>query len=682
MIPSSSSSSSGSDGSLCGRQGKPLGPRDSLTSVSEFPESCDSQSQRSSVYSNDSGSDIWECLENNQSLAKSASKETNSHLDHFSYLLSNDKEYLECLGKMLEDNQKMRHSTPSHIRQHFDVVFKHLELIFQFQNELHSALIDTTGNVRQLAELFRDEQFESYSRYMINTPTVQKELHRYSTYFEEHFPDLKRNILKPSMRLNFYAMILESFKKQAEEDEKPNLQSAIDYLNHLKRQANTAMTLATVANSPVDLRLGGDMLHAGELYCLSGGSLQKKKYNTILFENLLVITTSKMEKFNYKIHYRAEQLEAVDPEKDNELVLQVLTEGQSQSVNLRLKAKSLYLRDQWVNELRKITLQNQTRCSWDGNQSELLFSRQSSSLMPLDLFSVYPHLLRTMAQEEISNRVSVEESCETLIFEERTYVRQLSSLLNPEALMPPVKLCSLLEKLYEFHSKAIFPVLENSSCAKEIIDCFLDNLAYFQIYTDYLVVRCQMATELDTNSVEARLYISPVQHLTFYMVWLRQLCHIPTFQEAARLLLDHFEHCVETARVRLLTEAIINGRVDIYRSGDIIRSDKMEVRTRKREVNGKFYVALLFEKIIILTKPKPPYYEYAWDIWLDQVNFGPPTGSNTSFKLEVRQGGRKDPITYEFRASSPAAKDKWLESLQREMLKQAEKIRKRTIIDV
>ncbi|XP_042233351.1 uncharacterized protein LOC121873714 [Homarus americanus] len=680
---SSSSNCSSSDSNSFSRQRRYSGsPRDNLSSIYEIPESSRSISlyRKSSIASSDAEPYVLEYIDDRlDAAAEQSSKAVDPHRDHFSFLIENDTEYIGCLQDMLRIYGAMCGETPSHIRQHFDVFFKQMEVIYQFQIVLHAELRDTKGDLTKLAKVFKDEQFQAYSRYMTMTPNVQKDFQRHASYFSEHFPDLKRNILKPSLRINFYVMLLDSFRKQASEKEKSDLNSAIEFLNQLKRKANTLMTIANVTSSPVDLRLGGDVLKIGDLFCLSGGCLQKRKYYIILFENLLVITSSKMEFFKYKIHYRAERLEQVEAAGETEVLLQVLTEEQSHRVTMRFKAKNSSLRDQWVSELQKIVQQNTTLKQ---RECHTLATKEQSQLFPLDLYTVYPQLHNTMAQHDTLSTpgsFSTEEICQQLVSQEKTYVSQLSSLLNPDALSPAESLCILLGKLYTLHSRNILPSLDKPHSLREILNCFLENLELFDVYIDYLVIRCQMTTQLDQGT-EARLYISPVQHLIFYLIWLRELCRNPTFREDAETILKHFQSCVRRAQMRLLTEAIINCRVDFIRSGDIIRHDKMEVRTKKKGRGGTYF-ALLFKKIIILTRQRPPLYEYLWEIWLDQVNMGPPTNSDLTFKLEVRQGGGKEPVTYEFRASSAATKQEWLKCIQQQMLQQAERIRKQISTD-
>nr|XP_053656156.1 uncharacterized protein LOC128704970 [Cherax quadricarinatus] len=682
-INSINSINGSSVGNSSGRQTKcSLYPRDSLCSTQESGEHS-TVSRSTSVYSTDSGCGVLQCFTNRLTLIRHSSGEADKCTDHFSYLLANDNEYLNCLHDMLSNYNMMCSVTPPHIRQHLDVFFLHMETLYQFQIALHGLIKATGGNAAELSQVFTNDQFQLYSRCMIMTPNALRDFSRYSAYFEEHFPHLKRNLLKPSMRINFYVMMLDTFKNGASEKEKVDLESARDYLNQLKREANTIMTVATVVNSPLDLRLGGEVLQLGELLCLGGGSLQKKKYNIILFEHLLVITSSKMDYFKYKTHYRAERLEAVESAGDQELVLHAFTEGQHQLVTMRFKAKSTFLRDEWVKGLHKIIPRNDTSSQREGKQSDTFSTQVHSQMFPLYLFSEYPHLSSAMVQQDFVNEIpklsSVEESCLEMFLEEKAYVRQLSSLLNPEAILPPETLCSLLEKLYQLHSKILLPYLDRSLNIYNIFRLFFENIDSFSIYVDYLVVRSQVISQF--NSSETRLYISPVQHLTFYLIWLQQLCRYPDLKESAQKILDHFKTYVKKAQIRLLTDAISNARIDFYRSGNILRHDRMEVKTRKKELRGGLYLALLFENIILLTKPKPPFYEYAWDIWLDQVNLGPPTNSDVVFKLEVRQGGGREPVTCEFRVASPAIKQEWLKCMQQQMLQQAQKIRQRTSAD-
>lgn len=602
-----------------------------------------------------------------------------SHSIHVRYLLDNDKEYLASLDQLLNDYREMYKKTPPHIRQHFDLVFKQVGLINAFQLLLHDAIKEASRNLTLLAEVFQNVQFEVYRRYMIMTPAVQKELYRYSSHFDEHFPNLKRNILKPSMRLNFYAMALHGLKKHGTESEKTKLQLSIDFLNQLKRQANTEITLAAVVNSPVDLRLGGDMLFIGELSCLSGGTLQKKKYSMILFENMLVIVTPKMSYFKYKIHYRSEHLYDVEPFGPNDFLLSVLSEGQLQIVPLKFKAKSTALRDQWVVELQK-TISKNKPSPCENSHSEIISGNTFGLLMPLSLFSVYPQLRITLEDNRASEDTkSIEESCQNLIQMEKLFIRQLSMLLYPEVLPPPESLHTLLGKFLSVYSTNILPALQQAleTSTHELLSCLMRKLDNMEIYSDYLLIRSQLTLRLDRD-IHAKLYISPVQHLECYILWLREVALDDKYRDIAQRIERRLYDYVMNAQIRLLTETIRNGRVDFRRSGNLIRKDAVDVRTRKKGVPFGTYQALLFQKVIILTKPKPPFYDYMWDIWLDQVNLGPPCSDAAGFKLEVRQGGGRDPVTYEFHTASERVKQEWIRCLQQELVLQAEKIRRRS----
>ncbi|XP_042881521.1 uncharacterized protein LOC122259074 isoform X2 [Penaeus japonicus] len=668
------------DESLVSLQGSGGSPkRDSLSSVDESGD-------ESRLLPDSFDSDIMHVMgfgpsENNMCEAEgtSARRTRDSHSDHIRYLLSNDEEYLVSLDQMLNDYREMYKMTPPHIRQHFDLVFKQVGLIYAFQLILHDAIQGASSNLTLLANVFRNAQFEAYRRYMIMTPAVQKELYRYSSHFDEHFPRLKRNILKPSMRLNFYAMALDGLKKLASQDEKKELQQSIDFLNQLKRQANTEITLATVVNSPVDLRLGGDMLFIGELSSLSGGTLQKKKYNMILFENMLVIVSSKMSYFKYKIHYRSEQLYDVEPYGDSDFHLSVLSEGHLQIVPLKFKAKSTALRDQWLAELKNTISKNKPSLR-EIPHSQIISDNPFGLMMPLSLFSVYPQLRITLEDNRASGKVlCIEETCQFLINMERDYIKRLEVLLHPEVLAPPESLHVLLEKLLSIYSTNIIPALQQALAISpyEVLSCLMRKLDKMEIYSDYLLIRSQLTIKLEQD-VRAKLYIAPVQHLECYIIWLRQVAQSEQHRDIAQRIERRLYDYIMNAQIRLLTETIRNGRVDFRRSGNLIRNDAMDVKTRKKNLPYGTFQALLFQKVIILTRPKPPLYEYYWDIWLDQVNLGPPGNSATSFKLEVRQGGGREPITYEFHAANKAVKQEWIRCLQEELVHQAEKIRRRS----
>lgn len=641
---------------------------------------CSSSSlvSRSSSVISDGEDDMMAWFGSRMNLAEEETLLDKAPTDHFSYLMVNEKEYLDCLRSMLKDYQNMNAKTPSLIRQHFDLIFKQVKIIYTFQEELQHDLRETSGQPDQLARVFTNERFECYGRYMVMMPAVQRDLLQFASHFKEHFPDLKRNILKPSLRINFYAMILDSFKKEASEEAKSDLQSAIDYLNQVKRKANTEMTLKTVVHSPVDLRLGGDMLHIGELNCTGGGILQKKKYQLILFENLLVITSMKTPYFKYKTHYRVEQLESAIPSGDNELYLNVLSDGQTQLVQFRFRAKTKKMRDDWINELKKITKRNIQLNQGKSSINLSPIPMQQFRTLPLDLLRVFP-LIKDVLLDDVADegreKLLDGYSLPNMTYYEEKYVNKLSALLNPEIQGPPEPLCDLLAKLYSLHIKHFLPALQRSQKVSDFLDYLTENLDELSVYTDYLVIRSQLTMKLD-DAPQAGPYICPVQHIYgIYFGFVKELSCSEKCKKSAQRVIKKLQEDIRLAQLRILKDAIVGGRVDFHRSGKLLLYSRLEVKTRKKEVRDGEYIVLLFEKVIILTKLRQPYYEYVMDIWLDQVNLGPPASHDRTFMLEVRQGGKKEPITYEMVASSIDVKRKWHEYLHQQMLVQVKKIR-------
>lgn len=601
--------------------------------------------------------------------------------DHFSFLMENEREYLQCLRSVLNDYDVMCSKTPTHIRQHFDLIFKQVDVIYNFQLALQGDLQKTQGDPQLVAQVFKSEQFQYYGCFMVMMPDVQKDLMQYANHIKEHFPDLKRNILKPSLRLNFYAQILDTFRKEASEEVKVELEAAISYLNQVKRKANTKMTLRTVVHSPVDLRLGGDMLHIGEFTCTSGSPLQKRKYQLILFENLLVITSKKIAHFKYKTHYRVEQLESVTGVGKNELHLNILSEGQKQSATLKFTTKHERTRDEWISVLEKITNRN-TMLGRGRRAVTRRIPRQHYQMLPLDLRRVFP-LLRKVADPDLKKTISPGEwTLKKIKNLEEIYLKQIDDIFNPHVPQPPGELHELLNKIYNFHKKAFLHALQSFKTVKDFLHWLVENMDKLSVYVDYLVVRSQLTVEID-DVPQANEYILPVQHLYgVYFGIMKELCTVDPCRWAAQRVIETLQKHVEEAQLRVQEGAILNGRVDFQRSGKLIMYSLLEVKTKKKEIRPGDYHGLLFENVIILTRPKQPYYEYVMDIWLDQANLGPPASHENTFQLEVRQGRRKMPITYEMCAASPEIKRLWQMHLQEQLWTQMDKIRQSWLRDL
>lgn len=587
---------------------------------------------------------------------------------------SND-EYSQLLKGLVDVHKKMKELTPQHIRQHFDIALKQVELLQQFQIELNEAVRATQGNLDALAEVFQNDQFSSYKTYILMMPRVQKKLNHYSTYFQEHFPNFKKNLMTPSLRVNFYSLVLKSLKSRGTESERESLQQAIDYLNHVNLKANTEMTVASVMECPVDLRLSGDLLLVDEFHYIAG-PLAKKKYTLVLFEHILLFTLSNITCFRLVAYCRPGQVDALESGGENEMCLYIKPTYKQQFIRHVFKPRNASARRQWEEKLHEFvpSYKSNTR----RGQS---VARRTTDLLPLSLTSEYPQLQAALAlspktTQSDSTRLSEtlnEESLQSLVACEESYTRQLSQIIQENCgLLRPV--LSILTQILTLHSKHILPKLKKA-CQQglaKVLLCFEDIMNDLGIYSEYLAVSVQVNPIPDSGE-DPDPALAPIQHFVFYLSWFSEL------GREAEAIVDGFHAVVANARARILSDAIVNSRVDFFRSGKVLRCDMLRVATPHKSIRGGVYKALLFKKLIILARVRAPFYEYVCDIRLDEVNLGPLKGSYpTDFRLEVRRGGGRGPQVFEFRARSKEARDAWLAHLKKEFQGQAEAIKRQS----
>ncbi|XP_037792296.1 uncharacterized protein LOC119587691 [Penaeus monodon] len=548
----------------------------------------------------------------------------------FAFLVRSNDEYSHLLKGLLDVQNKMKELTPQHIRQHFDVAFKQVELLQQFQQELNEA---------------------------------------------EHFPNFKKNLMTPSLRVNFYALVLKSLKSRGSRSERESLQRAIDYLNLVNRKANTEMTVASVMECPVDLRLSGDLLLVDEFHYVAG-PLTKKKYTLVLFEHILLFTLSSITCFRLMTYCRPGQIESIESGPENELHLYVKPTFKQQFIRHIFRPRNASARSLWEEKLQ--TLVPSYRAS---SRKGVSVAPRTADLLPLSLTSEYPQLQAALVmvpkttQSDPLGRSEIfnEESLQNLVVREENYIRQLSQITQENRELPRFVL-SILTQILSLHNRNILPKLRKA-CQQglpKVLLCFEDVMDDLGIYSEYLAATVQV-NHLPDSAEQPDPVTAPIHHFVFYLSWLSEQ------GRQTEAIVAGLHAVVANARARILTEAIVNSRVDFFRSGKVLRCDTLRVATPHKGIRSGIYRALLFKKLIILTRVRAPFYEYVCDIRLDEVNLGPLKGSYpTDFRLEVRRGGGRGPQAFEFRARTQEARDAWLAHLRREFHGQAEAIKRQS----
>lgn len=593
----------------------------------------------------------------------------------FAFLVQSNDEYSRLLRGLLDVQNKMKELTPQHIRQHFDVAFKQVELLQQFQLELNEAVRASQGNLEALAEVFQNDQFSSYKTYILMMPRVQKKLNHYSSYFQEHFPSFRKNLMTPSLRVHFYALVLKSLKSRGSRSERESLQRAIDYLNLVNRKANTEMTVASVMECPVDLRLSGDLLLVDEFYYVAG-PLAKKKYTLVLFEHILLFTLSSITCFRLMTYCRPGQMESIESGSENELNLYVKPTNKQQVIRHVFRPRNASARSVWEEKL-----QNFVPSYKSSSRKSLSVTPRTADLLPLSLTSEYPQLQAALAmaprntQSGSSGPLETfnEEALQNLVVREENYVRQLSQITQENRELPRFIL-SILTRVLSLHNRNILPKFKKAcqQSLPKVLLCFEDIMAHLAIYSEYFAASVQVA-HLPDSAEQPDPVTAPIRHFVFYLSWLSER------GRQAEAIVAALHTVVADARARILSEAIVNSRVDFFRSGKVLRCDTLRVATPHKGIRDGLYRALLFKKLIILTRVRAPFYEYVCDIRLDEVNLGPLKGSHpTDFRLEVRRGGGRGPQVFEFRARTQETRDTWLAHLRKEFHGQAEAIKRQS----
>ena len=185
------------------------------------------------------------------------------------------KTYTVTLKDLLATYSIMRSKTPDGIRQHFDQAFEEIKVMIDLQNSINDIVETSNSDIRAIAQGFLANDFSIYKKYTVLANTIQKEMKNHSKYFQENFQDLATQIMVPSRRLNNYVMHFKCFQEIFCKQQQEFIEDAIKYLENLKDQANTEMTINVFQNCPVELRLAGLIRQTGDVY-YEAGSAKKK----------------------------------------------------------------------------------------------------------------------------------------------------------------------------------------------------------------------------------------------------------------------------------------------------------------------------------------------------------------------------------------------------------------------
>ncbi|RXG53707.1 hypothetical protein Avbf_09374 [Armadillidium vulgare] len=624
---------------------------------------------------------VTELVTNNICNRKKVFRSSEAFSNDLIFLKKNLEEYILSLNELLDIYEKMKVLSPEKIRQHFDLPLRIIGKIFNFQCYINKVVKESNGNLTCMAKAFLCDQLIAYQQYMILSPTIFSDFHNFKDHFDLNFPTFKSLILLPSSKLNFYIQTLTSFLKFASPSEKNELNRAISYLRDLKWNANTEMTIKIVKDSPVDLHLGGRILNVGEL-TYTNGPLPKRTYYLIAFENMLVITISKVSFCLYVTHFRSEQIICVGCEKSSELIITTAScNHENQEVHqFRSSEKSV---DKWFSLIDDWIVDKMASYEIVSDSYSCPSKSVSGNNYPLSLWQVFPFLKKSVVTSavlpDINSFKNIKQLCSLLIEVEAEYIEKLNNIFNPQTLPPPPELKDLLQRILNLHEIYFLPELRQT-VKKDItlaVDIFMNYLLKFNTYKTYLIKRCLCTVHMP-DGIRAQYYIAPVQHFAFYLEWSKELGLIDRYSQASAFAVDTLLNFIMDAKVILLHETIPNSCLDFYKTGELRKGGQMEIKARPRQKNIKdgSYLVLLFEKVLLFLKPKSPTYHLVFDLWLYQANFGPPPGNPNTFRLEFRQGKCKSHINFDFKTLSPCLKQEWVDQIKEELQVQAEEIKK------
>ena len=602
------------------------------------------------------------------------------------YLRKDMDQYTVVLQELLETYSIMSAKTPDGIRQHFDRAFEEIKSMIKLQEILNKTIANCNYDIMIVVEAFVDNDFTVYKKYTVLANTLQKELKNHSIYFQENFCDLASKIMIPSRRLNVFVQLLKSYLNVFCGDVQLKLQDAVNYLENLKDQANTEMTISIIQNCPIELRLAGLIKQAGVIH-YEGNFYKKQPYHVIVFSDILLITENKYDFFIYKHHMRSGQLIEVSKSEPQSFTLKVTKSYKNDEQCHKMKLPTSKERDRWVRFLLSWMENNRSSYANSSSNPELLqyLPSKLERFWPLSLWQIAPRLkeavnyVKNIGQSCDGTMTSIqkEQIIQCLLSEEKKYIEKLNILLDPEAMPPPPILGSILRKLRRFHNGTFLPKLlqaaEGDNCVR-VFECFIGNLPNLPtLYREFIETRAGLTlTMIDGDSV--RLYITPINQLAFYIEWLNCVSSQPKYHSSVRGEMTILLNCVEDARVSLLHYAIPKCQLDFYKAGDIIYKGFLECKSKTISLKIGFqYYIILFEKMLVVTRLNLPYYDFIQEIWLDQVTLGPQMDCKLSFKIQEMVYKRE--IIYEFKAETKVERNQWFSSISQLLNKQAELIR-------
>lgn len=204
------------------------------------------------------------------------------------------------------------------------------------------------------------EDLEQYRYYLMNAPHVVRQLSQQTEEVKRQHPTLEADLKSSWKRLHYYFMTFDKIAEIVSAEEKLLVQELVDLLRDMNRQGDLAILIDGVSEAPFNLHtLGTLFLHGLFSIKDSSGILKTKaKHHVLLFEEMLVITLPKKERYQYKDHLPIRQLHLRQGNgKEATFVLDFVQGGNKKNRRFTFKSRQQEVADAWQKEITRLHLE-------------------------------------------------------------------------------------------------------------------------------------------------------------------------------------------------------------------------------------------------------------------------------------------------------------------------------------
>ncbi|KAL7645664.1 UNVERIFIED_CONTAM: hypothetical protein RMT77_004050 [Armadillidium vulgare] len=387
------------------------------------------------------------------------------------YLIQSETAFMESLKRLVEYKRTLLKNSNVIKIKHTHKMMKYTEELLSIHKDLLKKIKASNMNIIKLTNTFKEfsEKFRYHVHYISNIPAADRIYNIYNDVFKQTNPNLGEDLRKPRMRLNHYILTFESLMKASDENERESIQKIINMFKEYLKEADTRLVTDSVRFCPFSLTDYGHLTMNGELSLKKGNGLQRRRYQVLLLERMLVLARGTSTSSEYVKGFLLKDITLVHELRGVLIHLEVKI-TQHNSGLLIFKAASVKLQQKWIENLKnRITIiqkeaeEKQLRALEENlrnlevkKKEKLPQEKRKREMPPLTAEMAFEPQFFNTKSEDINRENFVNP--EDLQKSEGLLIKSMENILSHNAIDND-NIITDVKQLYEFHLRYFHPAL-------------------------------------------------------------------------------------------------------------------------------------------------------------------------------------------------------------------------------